>query len=99
VPLASGLGQNYPNPFNPETWIPYQIREEAEVGIAIYNARGDLIRNFNLGLKPVGYYTTSDKAVYWDGRNNGGEDVASGIYFYRLIAGSQTEIKKMIIIR
>ena len=99
MPLASGLGQNYPNPFNPETWIPYQIREEAEVGIAIYNARGDLIRNFNLGLKPVGYYTTSDKSVYWDGRNNGGEDVASGIYFYRLIAGSQTEIKKMIIIR
>ena len=99
MPVRSGLGQNYPNPFNPETWIPYQIRWASQVKVSIYNQGGDLVRRLDLGLKPAGYYTRRDQALYWDGRNDRGEAVSSGVYFYHLVAGQQSEIKKMIVIR
>ena len=98
-PAETVLMANYPNPFNPETWIPYQIRQASQVRVSIYNQSGDLVRRLDLGLKPAGYYTRRDQALYWDGRNDWGEAVSSGVYFYHLVAGQQSEIKKMIVIR
>ena len=85
--------QNYPNPFNPETWIPYKLAVGAEVQIKIYNLTGQLIRTLDLGEKEPGEYISKDKAAYWDGRNNSGEEIASGIYFYQLRAGDKVFTK------
>jgi hypothetical protein len=93
------LYQNYPNPFNPDTWIPYQLAEDVDVTIRIYNASGQLIRTLSLGNKPAGFYTSEDKATYWDGKNETGEKVSGGIYFYSIHAGDFTSTKKMIIVK
>ena len=98
-PKVSLLHQNYPNPFNPDTWIPYQLREDAHVVIRIYAATGQLVRTLNLGHKPAGFYTDRETAAYWDGKNEAGERVASGIYFYGIKAGDLTATRKMTIIR
>jgi len=89
------LLQNYPNPFNPDTWIPYQLADDADVAIRIYNASGQLIRTLDLGHKQAEFYTDKDKAIHWDGRNSAGERVASGVYFYTLYARSFRSTKKM----
>ena len=91
------LDQNYPNPFNPETWIPYRLKKDADVVISIRSATGQLVRTFNLGYKKAGSYTSMEKAVHWDGRNQYGEKTSSGIYFYTIQAGPFTATKKMII--
>lgn len=94
------LGQNYPNPFNPETWIPYQVSEAVEVEIIIHSmAGGNPVRILKLGPKEPGYYIEKDKAAYWDGRNEAGESVASGVYFYTILAGKYYHTKKMVILR
>ena len=80
------LGQNYPNPFNPETWIPYQLSQEAEVSLQIYDGQGRLVRKLELGWQQAGYYTTAAEGIYWNGRNDNDEQVSSGVYFYRLHA-------------
>ena len=80
------LHPNYPNPFNPETWIPFQLAEKAEIKIEVYNIHGQQIRILKLGEKKPGLYLTQAQAAYWDGKNEGGEKVSSGVYFYRLIA-------------
>jgi serine protease AprX len=91
------LHRNYPNPFNPETWIPYQLASEANVVIRIYNIDGQLVRMLNLGKQPAGNYKTQNKAAFWDGRNNEGSTVASGVYFYTLEAdGKTTATYKMV---
>ena len=99
IPRQSLLLQNYPNPFNPETWIPYQIREPAEVVIRIYNAKGRLVRTLSLGQQAAGFYLEHTKAAYWNGRNASGENVASGIYFYQLHAGDFSSTRRMLIIK
>jgi len=91
------LAQNYPNPFNPETWIPYQLAGDVDVIIRICDVTGKLISTLDLGHKPAGAYITKDKAAYWDGKNEAGERVASGIYFYSVQAGGFTATEKMII--
>jgi len=97
TPSESQLTQNYPNPFNPETWIPYRLKEDANVVISIRSATGQLVRTFNLGHRKAGVYTSMEKAVHWDGRNQYGERTSSGIYFYTIQAGAFTATKKMII--
>ena len=92
------LGQNYPNPFNPDTWIPYQLRKDANVVIKIYTTTGQLVRTLSLGHKPAGFYTGKEKAAYWDGRNEAGEHVSSGVYFYSIKAGALTATRKMVIV-
>ncbi len=89
--------QNYPNPFNPETWIPYQLDEDARVVISIYTSTGQLIRTLDLGYKPAGFYTDRRAAAHWDGRNEAGERVSSGVYFYSLSTDDFTAISKMLI--
>ena len=75
---------NYPSPFNPDTWIPFRLARDTNVAITIYDAGGALVRTFELGNLSAGAYESKGKAVYWDGRNDFGELVATGVYFYRL---------------
>ncbi|MDE0685187.1 MAG: hypothetical protein OXI63_19855 [Candidatus Poribacteria bacterium] len=98
-PQDTILAQNYPNPFNPETWIPYQLSKSAEVSIHIHNVAGHLIRTLDLGLKPIGSYMTPSTAAYWDGKNAGGERVASGIYFYTLQTTDFAATRRMVILK
>ena len=78
---------NYPNPFNPETWIPYRLARESEVAITIYDTKGAPVRRLAIGNQAAGYYAERGRAAYWDGRNEDGEAVASGIYIYQFRAG------------
>ena len=75
---------NYPNPFNPETWIPYQLAHAAEIQISIYDIMGQRVRLLEVGHQHAGVYTNRSEAAYWDGRNDAGEFVTSGVYFYTL---------------
>lgn len=93
------LLQNYPNPFNPETWIPYRLARGTEVEIAIYDAKGLLVRQLAHEYQPAGYYVVRGNAAYWDGRNEGGELVANGVYFYRLRAGDYSAARRMVIVK
>ena len=88
---------NYPNPFNPETWIPYQLSESVDVTVSIYSISGSLIRTLALGHQSAGIYQSKSRAAYWDGRNELGERVASGLYFYTLTAGDFAATRKMLI--
>ena len=97
IPEKTVLLTNYPNPFNPETWIPYQLSESAEVTVRIYSVGGSLIRTLVLGQMPAGIYQSRSRAAYWDGRNDVSESVASGIYFYTFTAGDFTATRKMLI--
>ncbi|MCD6506399.1 PQQ-binding-like beta-propeller repeat protein [Candidatus Poribacteria bacterium] len=97
LPADTALLQNYPNPFNLETWIPFQLAEESDVVIRIYDIEGRLIRTLNLGRKPPGFYLTKDRAAYWRGLNRNGERVASGVYFCEIQAGNYKAIRRMTI--
>ncbi|MCZ6677086.1 MAG: choice-of-anchor D domain-containing protein [Candidatus Poribacteria bacterium] len=93
------LFPNYPNPFNPETWMPYQLSADATVAIDIYDTRGTLVRQLNLGRQPAGYYMDGVHAAYWDGRSEAGELVSSGLYFYRFRAGAFTEVRPLVVLK
>jgi hypothetical protein len=93
----NALFQNYPNPFNPETWIPFQIASDATTLISIYAVDGSLIRKIAFGRRPAGIYLSRDRAAYWDGRDERGEQVASGVYFYRLKIDDFTATRRMVI--
>ena len=97
TPKQTSVLANYPNPFNPETWIPYQLGADASVTVSIYAVDGKLVRTLELGHQAAGIYQTKHRAAYWDGRNNFGECVASGVYFYTLTAGNLTATRKMLI--
>ena len=97
TPEKTRLLSNYPNPFNPETWIPYQLAEPSKITIAIYTAKGELVRELDLGHQKAGVYQRKNRAAYWDGKNEFGERVASGLYFYTLTAGSFSATGKMLI--
>ena len=99
IVTKSVLLQNYPNPFNPETWMPYAIKDAAHVKLHIYDAMGQKIRTLDLGFQKSSEYFTRDKAAYWDGRNDMGERIANGMYFYRIEAGSFSDTRKMVILK
>ena len=99
TPEMTQLLANYPNPFNPETWIPYHLAKSSDVRITIYDLRGSVVRRLELGHLPPGYYTSRNRAAYWDGRNAVGERVASGIYFYQLEADNMSLLRKMLILK
>ena len=98
-PEKTALLPNYPNPFNPETWIPYQLAHAADVQVTIYDIKGAMVRQLDLGHQSAGYYTDRSKAAYWDGRNESGELVASGIYFYQLRAEDYLATRRMVIVK
>ena len=93
----TALLANYPNPFNPETWIPYQLETSAEVTLTIYAVDGQAVRQLELGHQAAGAYQSRSRAAYWDGRNEYGEPVASGLYFYTLTTGDFSATRKMLI--
>ncbi len=99
LPEKTALLPNYPNPFNPETWIPYQLAHAADVTLTIYDTKGVLVRQLDLGYQQAGYYTNRTRAAYWDGHNHLGEAVRSGIYFYQLRAGDYAALQKMVILK
>ena len=99
TPKQTTLLPNYPNPFNPETWIPYQLSEDADVTLAIYDSSGIMVRRLELGHQLAGYYAEKEKAAYWDGRNEFGEGVASGVYFYHLSADDYSAARRMFILK
>ena len=97
TPKETALLPNYPNPFNPETWIPYRLVEDAVVRLTIHDLSGKAVRTLDLGQQAAAFYESRDKAIYWNGRNDFGERVASGVYFYTLTAGDFTATRKMLV--
>ena len=96
-PADTTLLQNYPNPFNPETWIPFELSEDADVVVTIYDLEGSLIWTLRLGERTAGRYRSRDRAAYWNGANGQGESVASGVYIYELRAGDYRQAHRMVI--
>jgi hypothetical protein len=94
LPDQYELSQNYPNPFNPTTTIKYALPEPADVNIQVYNIVGQVVRTLVDEGKMGGYYR-----VYWDGRDDNGYDLASGVYFYRIVAGEFHAVKKMLLVK
>ena len=99
IPDLTRLRQNYPNPFNPETWIPFDLSQEGEVKITIYDLTGHQVRLLPMGRKPAGIYHSQQRAAYWDGKTETGESVASGIYFYSIQTEDHTETRRMVILK
>jgi len=86
--------QNYPNPFNPETNIFFSLTEQSHVNLEVYNSRGEKIKTLLNELRPLG-----DNTFTWDGSDEQGKTVASGLYFYKIEAGKYTSTKKMILMK
>ena len=95
----TSLMQNFPNPFNPETWIPYYLADAASVTVRIYNVTGELIRSIDVGKQAAGAYTSRQRAAYWDGKDDTGQSVASGVYFYQLLADDFSETRRMVVMK
>jgi len=94
TPTLSNLSQNYPNPFNPSTTISYTMNKAGSANLAIYNVKGQLINTLVNGTKDFGTHS-----VVWNGKDTNGNDVPSGIYFYRLNANDQVETRKMMLMK
>ncbi len=94
VQIESGLYQNYPNPFNPTTTIEYSLAEGSDVLLKIYNLSGKLIRTLVNEYQTAGYYS-----ITWYGDNEVGQEIASGVYFYRIQAGDFVSTKKMVVLK
>ena len=99
LPEKTELLPNYPNPFNPETWIPFALAGDTNVTIRIYDLKGRLVRKLVLGKLEAGSYVSQGKAGYWDGRNHQGEQVASGVYIYQMVAEKKTFTRRMVILK
>ena len=99
LPTQTALLANFPNPFNPDTYIPYQLHSPAQVRLSIYDVRGALVRDLDLGYRAAGQYLTSASAARWDGRDHRGERVSSGVYLYRLQAGPVAHMRKMVLVK
>ncbi len=95
IPAVFKLGQNYPNPFNPETKISYEIPKPSNVELVIYNIKGERVRTLvnEYHNKPGYYYEI------WNGKDNQGKDVASGVYFYTIKAADYISTKKMLLMK
>jgi Tol biopolymer transport system component len=98
-PYAFRAMANYPNPFNPETWIPFELGEQSQVVIRIYDPAGRRVRTLDLGTLPTGEYTTNSDAAHWDGKNERGEAVTSGVYVYEIEAGDQHALRRMVVLK
>ncbi len=94
LPYVFKLHQNYPNPFNPQTEITYDLPVRSDVTLRIYNILGQTVRTYSIRAKPAGRYS-----LVWDGSNNAGRQMASGMYFYKITAGVFTDSKKMILLK
>ena len=98
-PYRTRLMANFPNPFNPETWIPFELSDAADVTIHIYSVDGRVVRTLDLGALAQGMYADGSKAAYWNGRNANGEHVSSGVYVYELRAGEHRSVRRMTVLK
>ncbi len=94
MPLEYALHQNYPNPFNPTTHIRFDLPEDANVRLVIFNVMGQEVRTLISGSTPAGIHT-----IAWDGLSNDGRDVGTGLYIYRITANHFTATQKMLLTR
>ena len=94
IPEAYALGQNYPNPFNPVTLIEYELPDDAHMNLAIYDVLGRKIRTLVSGMQPAGY-----AEVRWNGTDDWGNKVGTGIYFYRIETGKFSKTHKMVLMK
>jgi hypothetical protein len=94
VPTTFGISQNYPNPFNPTTMFDYAVSQQSFVSLKVFNLLGQEVRTLVSEDKGVGVYRAE-----WDGRDNIGREVPSGMYMYNMIAGSFAETKKMLLLK
>ena len=94
LPKVFALKQNYPNPFNPTTVIRYALPEASNVRLEIYNTLGQVVRTLVDGKQEAGAYRTT-----WDGRNEQGQEMATGVYIYRIVAGKDHATKRMLLIK
>jgi hypothetical protein len=92
--LKNSLSQNYPNPFNPQTTIAFTIKDRGAVSIKVYNVNGELVRTLANDSRAAGSYT-----LVWDGHNDAGQSVSSGVYFYKLVTNSFSQTKKMVLLK
>jgi len=92
--LQNDLSQNYPNPFNPQTTIAFSIKDRGAVSVKVYNVAGELVRTLANEDRAAGSYTLT-----WDGRNDAGQPVSSGVYFYKLVANNFSQTKKMVLLK
>jgi glucuronoarabinoxylan endo-1,4-beta-xylanase len=92
LPTKFELEQNYPNPFSSSTAIPYELKTQSDIRVTIYDILGRVVRKITAGAQSVGMHS-----VLWDGCNNFGQRVATGIYFYRLQAGGESQVRKMVL--
>ncbi len=99
IPTETELLPNYPNPFNPETWIPYRLAQDGFVTLTIHDLNGQGVRTLDVGHRIAAVYESRSKAIYWNGRNEVGEQVASGVYFFTLTAGDYSTTRKMVILK
>ncbi len=99
TPTKTELLANYPNPFNPETWIPYRLAQDALVTLTIYDTAGQVVCTLDVGHQTAAFYESQSQAIYWDGKNEFGERVTSGVYFYHLSAGDYSATRKMLVIK
>jgi hypothetical protein len=93
--LHYSLGRNYPNPFNPVTTIPYSVPRKTHVAIRVFNVGGQLVRTLVDGVRNPGIVYK----IVWDGTNNRGTPVASGMYFYHMMTKEYTESRKMLLLK
>ena len=99
IPDYTTLLPNFPNPFNSETWIPYQLSQDSNVTIRIYDVEGKLVQVIELGHKAAGFYVNRERAIYWDGHTQTGELAASGIYYYTIRTARFTATRKMVLVK
>lgn len=99
IPKQTILWQNYPNPFNPETWIPFELANESDIRIKIFNIHGNLVHELSFNNLKPGIYYSREKAVHWDGRNKSGELVSSGLYFYQLKTDNFSAMRRMVLVK
>jgi outer membrane lipoprotein-sorting protein/Ca2+-binding EF-hand superfamily protein len=97
--LVNELGASFPNPTNPEAWIPFKLADGSDVVVRIYNTRGQLVRTLDLGYRLPGKYTTEATAAHWDGKDENGQRISSGVYFYNIKAGNFTATRKLIVLQ
>jgi len=94
MPTVYALSKNFPNPFNPTTTIEYALPSSGKVDLVVYNMTGQKVRTLVSETKTAGFFK-----VVWDGRNDTGETVASGLYFYKLVSGKFNKIEKMTLVK
>jgi hypothetical protein len=97
LPMASALFQSFPNPANNYCFIPFNLSNDADVSLEIYNILGQKVKTIEVGQRKAGSYTQKDRAIFWDLKNDNEQSVSKGLYFYQLKAGDFKATKAMVV--